>query len=574
MRNAFCGAAILTVFAGASALAATPEETAAAAAPKACADVATAMVKLSNVRIVSAKAAPAAEGQPAACIVSGAANERVGADGARYALGFELRLPDKWNGRFLHQVNGGNDGEIVAATGDPNNMNAYAGLSALARGFAVLSSDEGHSGTDPAFAAFGLAGGSAFGFDPQARADYGYTGDATLAPIAKAIIADYYGVGPARSYIMGCSNGGRHAMVAASRHGGDYDGFVAGDPGFALPRAAVQHAWDVQSFLTIDPDIKKSFSASDMALIGAGVAKACGALDGAPNDGLIYDIRACQKAFKLADLQCQGAKTDACLSQTQVEALAHAFAGPTNSKGEALYSDWPYDAGMSAANWRFWKVFSGIPPWNNNPLIAVMGAASLAELFITPPAVVKGDPDSLVAFLAKFDFDRDAPKIYAAGKFTVAGREIDFPESAWTFMTPPDADNPKLKSMRAAGHKLIVYHGQSDGVFSFNSSVHWWETLDANAGGKAADFARLFAVPGMNHCMAGPATDSFDALGAIVDWVEKGKAPDMILATVSADNKELPATWSKSRARPLCPWPQFAHYVGGDVEKAESFVCK
>lgn len=141
-------------------------------------------------------------------------------------------------------------------------------------------------------------------------------------------------------------------------------------------------------------------------------------------------------------------------------------------------------------------------------------------------------------------------------------------------MTPPDADNPKLDSMRAAGHKLILYHGQSDGVFSFNDSVRWWEKLNANAGGKAADFARLFAVPGMNHCATGPATDNFDALGAIVDWVEKGKAPDAILATVSAGNKELPANWSRSRARPLCPWPEFAHYIGGDVEKAESFVCR
>ena len=573
MRN-LIGAALLAVVAGSSAGAATPEDVAAKAAPKSCADVTTAFVGMPNVRIVSAKATAATGDEPAACVVIGAANERTGADGAHYALGFELRLPETWNGRFLHQVNGGNDGEIVAATGDPKNMNAYGDVSALARGFAVLSGDEGHSGADPAFAVFGIAGGSAFGFDAQARADYGYAGDATLAPIAKAIIADYYGVGPARSYMMGCSNGGRHAMVAASRRGGDYDGFVAGDPGFDLPRAAVQHAWDVQSFLTIDPDIKKSFSASDMAVVGAGVAKACGALDSAPSDGMVYDIRACQKAFKIADLQCAGAKSDACLSQAQVKALTRAFAGPSNAKGEALYSDWPYDAGMSAANWRFWKVFSGVPPWNGNPLIATMGAASLAEIFTTPPTVVKGDPDSLIAFLAHFDFDRDAPKIYATGTFSVAGREIDFPESAWTFMSPPDADNPKLETMRAAGHKLIVYHGQSDGVFSINSSVRWWETLNANSDGKAADFARLFAVPGMNHCMSGPATDNFDALGAIVDWVEKGKAPDSILASVDPNNKELPGSWSKSRARPLCPWPQFARYVGGDVEKAASFVCR
>ncbi|MGA9846356.1 MAG: tannase/feruloyl esterase family alpha/beta hydrolase, partial [Roseiarcus sp.] len=236
-RNLSCalGALALLAAASAPAVAATPEEAAAAAKPRACAEVTTEWVGLPNVRIVSAAAAPAANGEPEACVVSGAANERVGADGKHYALGFELRLPQAWNGRFLHQVNGGNDGEIVPATGDPKNMNAVAGKSALARGFAVLSGDEGHSGADPAFAAFGLGAGSAFGLDPQARSDYGYSGDTTLGPIAKAIIARFYGVAPARSYMFGCSNGGRHAMVAASRMGGSYDGFVAGDPGFDLP---------------------------------------------------------------------------------------------------------------------------------------------------------------------------------------------------------------------------------------------------------------------------------------------------------------------------------------------------
>ena len=111
-------------------------------------------------------------------------------------------------------------------------------------------------------------------------------------------------------------------------------------------------------------------------------------------------------------------------------------------------------------------------------------------------------------------------------------------------------------------------------VFSFNSIAGWDEKLDANAGGKAAEFARLFAVPGMNHCSGGPATDSFDALGAIVDWVEKGDAPDAILASARADNKERPVNWSKSRTRPLCPWPKIARYVSGDIEKAESFACQ
>ena len=573
LPNKLAGVLALLAAAGAPSFAATPEEAAAAAKARACGEVTTALVALPNVRILSAIAAPAASDEAAACVVAGVANERVGADGKHYALGFELRLPDAWNGQFLHQVNGGNDGEIVPATGDPKNMNAVAGKSALARGFAVLSSNEGHSGADPADAAFGLGAGAAFGLDPQARSDYGYSGDATLGPIAKTIISRYYGVAPARSYMFGCSNGGRHAMVAASRMGEAYDGFVAGDPGYDLPRAAIQHAWDAQAFLSINPDIKKSFSEKDMALIASKVVEACDGLDGV-KDGMVGDIRACQKVFSLADLQCEGVKNDSCLSETQVKALTRAFAGPTNSKGEALYSDWSFDGGMGAHDWRFWKIDSGIPPWNGNPLIATMGAASLSEIFTTPPTPTKGDPASLLAFLAHFDFDRDAPKIYAKGSFEVDGKQIDYPESAWEFMTPPDADNPKLEALRSAGHKLIVYQGQSDGVFSFNSIARWYEKLDANAGGKATEFARLFALPGMNHCSGGPATDSFDALGAIIEWVEKGKAPDDILASARAGNKELPTNWSKSRTRPLCPWPKIARYIGGDIEKAASFACR
>ena len=98
---------------------------------------------------------------------------------------------------------------------------------------------------------------------------------------------------------------------------------------------------------------------------------------------------------------------------------------------------------------------------------------------------------------------------------------------------------------------MILYHGQSDGVFSFNDTVRWWEKLDVAANGRAADFARLFAVPGMNHCSGGPTADSFDALGAIVDWVENGKAPDQLVASVRPENKELPANWSPERTRPL-----------------------
>ena len=527
--------------------------------PVACAELPASIAAMKNVRITAATAvAGDGKGTPAHCQVNGVANERTGIDGRQYAIGFEMRLPVEWNRRFLHQVNGGNDGKVVPALGAlqifPTN--------GLQRGFAVISSDSGHREDDPANNPAGLVKSNVFGLDPQARRDYGYSADDTMFGVAQALIRAHYGQAPAHNYMAGCSNGGRHALVAATRYGDRYDGILAGAPGFNLPKAAVQHAWDVQSWQMADPDIRKAFSPEDMKLVASKVLERCDALDGAA-DGIVADLPRCQGAFKLAELQCGGEKTAQCLGARQVTALQRAFAGARNAKGESLYSDWSWDAGVGSGNWRFWKLESQIPPWNRLPLIATMGAGSLSYIFTTPPTRTGGTPDDLVRFLTGFDFDRDAPRIHAV--------DATYGESAMQFMAPPDVDSPKLAAFRARGGKLIVYHGNSDAVFSVNDTARWFARLQANA---AAEGARFYPVPGMAHCAGGPATDQFDALGALVDWVEQGKAPQALMASVDAQNKELPAGWSKARTRPLCAWPQVARYKGGDLESAASFRCE
>ena len=531
------------------------------AVPVACADLLATLSALSQVRFAEVKAEAADDkGLPAHCLVKGLANERTGVDGRRYAIGFEMRLPVSWNQRFLHQVNGGNDGKVVPALG----ALATHAVSALQRGFAVISSDSGHREDDPENKATGLAQGNVFGLDPQARRDYGYTADDTMFGVAQALMQSHYGQRPQRNYMAGCSNGGRHALVAATRYADRYDGILAGAPGLNLPKAAVQHAWDVQSWQMADADIRKAFSPADMQLVAAKVLEKCDALDGVA-DGIVGNLRACQGAFKLAELQCSADKTPQCLSANQVKGLGRAFAGPRNSRGEALYSDWSFDAGMGSPNWRFWKMESQIPPWNRLPLIATMGAGSLSYIFTTPPTKTAGTPDELLKFLTNFDFDRDAPRIHA--------RDATFGESAMQFMAPPDVDDPKLAAFRARGGKLIVYHGHSDGVFSFNDTERWFAKLQANAGSEGAAFSRLYGVPGMAHCSGGPATEQFDALGALVDWVEKGQVPAALVAGVNPANRDVPPQWSKSRTRPLCPWPQVARYTGGDIESIASFRC-
>ena len=557
MRSCAVSAVTLAALLGTTALARADGEN--------CSPATTASLAIPGIEIVASKLQEAGNNLPKHCIITGIANQRTGADGKAYAIQFEMRLPAEWNGRFLHQVNGGNDGVVVPALGSRPDGFASGGTP-LSRGFAVLSSDSGHSGSDPANKPLGLTAGAAFGLDPQARRDYGYAADMTLSPVAKKVIALHYGRQPERSYMAGCSNGGRHAMVAASRMPENYDGFLVGNPGFDLPRAAVQHAWDVQAFLKADPDLRKSITKEDAQLVAARITEACDALDGA-KDGLTSNLAACQKAFDLKSLVCAPGQNSACLAEAKVDALKTSLAGPKNSKGEALYSDWPLDGGIGTGNWRAWKVESSVPPWNNYPIIATMGAASLNYIFSTPPVAVEGNSDKLIDALKAYDFDKDAPKIFA--------KDGTFTESAMDFMAPPDVDDPKLAGMQSAGRKMLIFHGQADPVFSVNNTIRWYERLNKNAQGRADGFARLFTIPGGAHCGGGVTLDKFDALTALTDWVERGKAPDRITAAIDPANKEIPATWNANRSRPLCPYPSYAAYSGsGDIEDAANFVCK
>ncbi|WP_077002126.1 tannase/feruloyl esterase family alpha/beta hydrolase [Variovorax sp. KK3] len=491
---------------------------------------------------------------PAHCLVQGRMNERTSpVDGQRYAIGFEMRLPKDWNGRFFHQVNGGLDGAVVPAMGGIGGGGPAS--TALQKGFAVISSDAGHAGSM----------GPRFGLDPQARSDYGYNAVAQLTPMAKNLIAQAYGRGPDRSYIGGCSNGGRHAMVAASRSAAQYDGIVAGNPGFQLPKAAVAQLYGAQQYAKAanaktpsgDPDLQSAFTPIELQLVSRAVLARCDALDGLA-DGIVSDVKACQARFKLdTDVPtCTGARDGTCLSPAQKSALANVHAGARDSAGRAIYSTFPFDAGIAGGNWREWKF--AYP--------AARDAGAVGFIFSTPPLA---DRPGGLPFALGFDMDRDAPRITAT--------DGPFRESAMDFMAPPAAD--RLDTLRARGAKMIVYHGTSDPVFSSDDTAAWYDRLQAHHGGDAAAFARYFPVPGMNHCSGGPATDQFDMLDALVDWVEQGRAPQSVTAAARGPgatvvNAEVPSTWAPRRTRPLCPYPRVASYTGGDPESATSFACR
>ena len=563
--TALGAAALLAACASRSTAPPAPHAPLAAARPgtlQACTDLAARAV-LPGTVYTSATEVPAgtvtvggvAMAAPAHCLVQGRMNERTSpVDGQRYAIGFEMRLPVAWNGRFFYQANGGLDGVVLPALGGIGGGGPRS--SALQMGFAVISSDAGHAGSM----------GPRFGLDPQARLDYGYNAVAQLTPMAKNLIAKAYGRGPDRSYIGGCSNGGRHAMVAAVRSAGQYDGVLAGDPGFNLPKAAVAQLYGAQQYAAVasaktpagQPDLQSAFTPAELKLVADKVLQRCDALDGLA-DGIVSDVNACRTRF---DIQrdvptCAAGTRDAmCLSAPQKNALANVFKGARNSAGQPIYSGFPFDAGVSGANWREWKFAS--PPTRD--------AGAVGFIFSTPPLA---DRPQGLPFALGFDMDRDAPRI--------AATDGVFRESALSFMTPPDAAN--LSALRERGGRMIVYHGTSDPVFSSDDTQAWYERVRAANGGDASSFARYFPVPGMNHCAGGPATDQFDMLSALVDWVEQGKAPASVTASARGagtpvPNAEVPAGWAAQRTRPLCPYPQVATYTGGDAERAGSFACK
>jgi feruloyl esterase len=479
--------------------------------------------------------------------------KRTGSDGKEYEIKFEMRLPKDWNGRYYYQANGGLDGNVAIAVG------ALGGgplTGALVQGFAVISSDAGHTEAQT----------MVFGFEPQARLDYGYQAVAKLTPMAKEIIKTAYGKGPDRSYIGGCSNGGRHTMVAAARYADQYDGFLAGAPGYNLPRAAVANIWSSQQFAKLMTagatipirgfpiaDLSTGFNNAERALVAKKVLDKCDALDGL-TDGLVQDVTTCQKSFNLAaDVPtCSAARDGTCLTAAQKSVVADVYAGAKTTTGTSIYSSWWFDPGIAGNNWATWKYVNSM---TLDPLAA-------GTVFRAAPALIR---NSLAVSI-----DDLATQIFATSE--------TFAEAGMTFMTPPNATN--FAKLNARGAKMMVYHGVSDSIFSAADTAAWYEGLTRNNGGDATSFARFYLVPGMNHCSGGPAVDQFDMLTPLVNWVEKGIAPDIVVAAARGAgnpggvNAEVPADWAAARARPLCPYPKVAKYNGsGDKEAAASFTC-
>lgn len=451
-----------------------------------------------------------------------------GIEDMKYGTGIELRLPANWNGRLLFQGGGGLNGVLSPAIGPVSGA-----PSALTRGFAVVSTDSGHRGRSPLDGRFGV--------DQQARLDFAYQGVERTTREAKALLRRFYGKQPDRSYYMGCSTGGREAMLAAQRLPLEFDGVVAGNPAFNLTRIVVNQAWSLQAVTKIAPkdasgrpDLSRAYTDAQLKAVSDTVLKQCDALDGL-QDGMINDFQSCR--FDPQTLTCGSPGAPAsgqCLTAAQANTLKAIFGGARSSRGESLYGTFPYDTGIATPAWR--SMHLGSP--GGEPANATLGRDTL-RYYVMTPAVPDFDSRT-------FDFDRDM-------SLTLQTAAIN------------DAVATLHTTFAGRGGKMIVYHGLSDQAMAPGALTDWYRQLTPRDTEGAQGWARLFLIPGMTHCAGGQSTDEFDMLTAVQAWVEQGQAPDRVVAS----GKAFPG-----KTRPLCPYPKVARYEGGDPNDHRSFTCR
>ncbi len=451
---------------------------------------------------------------PAHCRVDGVINRRRGADGEEFAIGFALALPEQgeWNGDFMMQGGGGGNGFV----GDPIGA-SYSGVKpALVRGFAVASTDTGHKSKTGPF-------DFSFMRDQQAYLDFAFLANAEVASVAKQIIAQYYAKPVAYSYFVGCSTGGREGMILSQRYPTVFNGIVSGDPAMrtGLSNLAIGR-WIPAAYNQAAPRdasgkplINKLLTDGERKLFMSALMSRCDAKDGVA-DGMIFDPMGCD--FDPEVVACKNGQSENCIAPDKVKAIKKAFAGPKNSYGTPIYPGFPYDTGIAETG--------------QVPGLLALGAGGIFGPY--PPAT-------------EIDVDKEA--LHASDP-----------------LVEPASTN--LSTFSASGGKLLFFHGDSDPWFSPLDTLDYYRSLAASNGGadKVAGWSRIFLVPGMGHCGGGPALDQFDMLSAIVNWAEKGIAPEAVVATGGA---------FPGRSRPLCAYPKHAQYSGqGDTNDARNFRCR
>ncbi len=419
---------------------------------------------------------------------------------------FEVWVPlENWNGKFEGTGNGVWLGAII-----------YPALAeGLRRGYAVANTDTGHVG-GPMDASWALG-------HPEKVIDFGYRAVHEMTVQGKAIVTAFYGKRPDYAYWVGCSSGGKQGLKEAQRFPEDYDGIVAGAPANYWTHLTAATVW--VGLLALK-DNASYIPMQKFAVIHKAALDACDAIDGI-KDGVIDDPRKCH--FDPKVLECKGADGPDCLTAAEVETARKAYGPATTPRGI------PFFPGLEPGSELVWGFMLGGHEPNR------IGSDYFTYILHRDP---HWDPRTL-------DFDKEVAEADKLDQSTI------------------NAINPDLKKFKAHGGKLIMYHGWADALIVPENSVNYYESVVKVMGGarKTEDFFRLFMAPGMGHCGGGEGPCNFDALSVLEQWVEHGKAPDLIIASHSTAGHV-------DRTRPLCVYPRVAKYKGtGSTDDAANFAC-
>jgi len=429
-----------------------------------------------GVTIASARAYPGA--QPF-CGVRGTIAPRIG---------FAVKLPTAgWTQRFLQLGCGGLCG-VIAIRPDHD-----GGCAPVTAGRTVLAStDMGHGG--------GMGNDGSWGRDPRLRRDFAYRGVHLTALAAKALIGRFYGRAPRFSYFMGCSDGGREALMEAQRFPGDFDGIAAGAPAMNfLVQNTFFHAW--QALTNTGPDGRHILLAAKLPALHRAALAACDAVDGLA-DGQITDPRVCR--FDPAAAGCRPAQAtgDDCLTPAEVAVARGFYDGPRDADGHRFTLGGP-QVGSELA-------WAGVyvPATADGAILSTSASLAVIKYLAFP----RNPPETTT--LADFRFDRATFARLAA-------------------LHPLyDSTDTDLAPFERHGGKLILYHGWSDPHISPINTIAYYEGVEQALGApRTRAFTRLFLFPGMYHCGGGDGPAEFDILSPLMAWVEGGRAPDVILAS-------------------------------------------
>ena len=442
-------------------------------------------------------------------------------------VGIQVHLPTtNWNGKFLQYGCGGFCGSL---------NNAILCDTLNQRGYACVVTDMGHksTGKDAKWAHNNL----------QGEVDFGFRATHVALLAGREIAKRYYQASPRYSYFMGCSTGGRQALVSAQRFPSDFDGIIGGAPPISHTGDGLALAWTVQS---LSPRSRPLFTPAQLAMTNKAVVKACDLNDGS-RDGLIGDPRQCK--FDPGSLRCAEGGTGDCLNAAQVEAIRKVYVGPVDSRGRRIFT-----GGLERGSEYAWPDF----------LAGVDGSPSTYDSWMREEfRYMAFNPDPGPSWdLNSFDWDRDFKRLGMA-------------EALY------DAPNPDLRRFKASGAKFILYQGWLDRMVMPSQSVDYYEAVERVMGGpqNTRDFMRLFMLPDVDHCIGGPGADLIDYLSALEAWVERGEAPDSLLAIKAKPDPDTP-DWRRlfpiaadqiEFSRPVFPYPARTVYRSGDPTKASSY---